>query len=151
MLAVVQRVSLAWCIVEGKTVANIDKGVLVLLAISKDDGLQDARWMVKKIVNLRIFEDQTCKMNLSLLQIGGEILVVPQFTLYGNCRKGCRPNFSQAANPQIARDLFSRVLDFLNEYPLRVTQGLFGARMRVELKNEGPVTLILNSNKQVRC
>ena len=151
MLAVVQRVSLARCIVEGKTIADIDKGALVLLAINRNDGLQDARWVVKKIVNLRIFEDQAYKMNLSLLQIEGEILVVPQFTLYGNCRKGYRPNFSQAANPQIARDLFSRVLDFLNEYPLRVVQGLFGARMRVELKNEGPVTLILNSDKQVRC
>ncbi len=151
MLAVVQRVSLARCIVEEKTIADIDKGALVLLAINRNDGLQDARWMVKKIVNLRIFEDQACKMNLSLLQIEGDILIVPQFTLYGNCRKGSRPNFSQAANPQMARDLFSRVLDFLNEYSLRVAQGLFGARMRVELKNEGPVTLILNSDKQVRC
>ena len=149
MLAVVQRVSSARCIVEGEIVAEIGKGLVVLLAIGIDDNLRDASWMVKKIVNLRIFEDREHKMNISLLDAGGEVLIIPQFTLYGDCRKGCRPNFMRAASSQTAKNLFCGILDFLRQYPLRVGEGLFGAKMEVELKNQGPVTLILNSDSKV--
>jgi len=147
MLAVVQRVSSAGCIVEEKKVAQIKKGLVVLLAIGKNDTVQDASWMAKKLVNLRVFEDQNQKMNLSLLQVEGEILAIPQFTLYGDCTKGYRPSFSQAASPHVAKDLFYKVVDFLSEYPVKVATGVFGARMRVDLRNEGPVALIISSDK----
>lgn len=148
MLAVVQRVSSARCAVGDEIVADIGKGVVVLLAVRGDDSVQDASWLAKKLVNLRIFEDQTSRLNISLLQVGAEILLIPQFTLYGDCRRGHRPSFSQAASPQVGQSLFSRVLDFLNEYPVKVAQGVFGAKMKVQLENEGPVTLILSSDRK---
>ena len=147
MLAVVQRVSFARCVVEDKEVAQIKKGIVALLAIGKKDELKDAIWMARKMVNLRIFEDQNGKMNLSLIDVKGEILVVPQFTLYGDCRKGYRPNFSLVANPEKANELFCKVLSLLEEYPVRVKRGVFGAKMRVEITNEGPVTIIISSDK----
>jgi len=147
VLAVVQRVSSAQCSVEGENVGKIDKGLLVLLAVGKEDSLKDASWMARKLVNLRIFEDHNQKMSFSLLDVGGDILVVPQFTLYADCKKGHRPNFSKAASAQVARDLFYRVLDFLNEYPVKVQKGVFGARMEVSLVNDGPVTVIVSSDK----
>jgi len=146
MLAVIQRVISARCAVGGKVVAGIGKGLVVLLAVGRNDSLQDASWIARKIVNLRIFEDKSSRMNISLLQIKGEILVVPQFTLYGDCKKGYRPSFSQAASPDVAEDLFLKVVDFLNKYPVRVAQGVFRAKMKVKLENDGPVTLILSSD-----
>lgn len=151
MLAVVQRVTSARCVVDEKITGSIGKGIVVFLAIGRNDELKDAQWIVKKIVNLRLFNDDNYnKMNLSLLQIKGEVLLIPQFTLYGDCRKGYRPSFSQAASFEMAREMFSRVVDFLSEYPVRVATGVFGARMKVELENDGPVTLILSSDDKFR-
>lgn len=150
MLAVVQRVTSAECLVKRKVVGNIKRGVVVLLAIGRKDGLEDVHWMSKKIVNLRIFEDSKGKMNLSLLQIKGEILLVPQFTLYGDCRKGTRPSFSQAAPPAIAEQIFNKVKDSLAGYSVKVTCGVFGAKMKVKLENEGPVTLIVTSENKFK-
>lgn len=150
MLAVIQRVTSAECLVNRRVVGSIKRGLVVLLAIGRKDGLEDVHWMSKKIVNLRIFEDSEGKMNLSLLQTKGEILLVPQFTLYGDCRKGTRPSFSQAASPATAEQLFNKVKDSLAEYSVKVTCGVFGAKMKVKLENEGPVTLIVTSENKFK-
>lgn len=147
MLAVVQRVTSAQCLIEEKVVGSINRGLVVLLAVGKNDQLQDCQWMAKKIVNLRIFEDREGKMNLSLLQIKGDILLVPQFTLYGDCRKGYRPSFSRAGSPTRASEFFNRVRDLLAHYSIKLASGRFGAKMRVKLENDGPVTLIISSEK----
>ncbi len=150
MRAVVQRVSSAECLVGGKRVGKIGKGLVVLLGIGKGEKEKDAEWMAKKIVNLRIFEDDKGKMNLSLLQVGGEILLVPQFTLYGDCRKGYRPTFSQAAPPDVAERMFYKVKQIIAEYLGEVACGVFGAKMKVRLENDGPVTLIISSRGKFR-
>ena len=151
MLAVVQRVNSARCFVNGKLTGSIARGIVTFIAVGKNDEVKDAQWMVKKIVNLRLFNDDNYnKMNLSLLQIGGEILLIPQFTLYGDCRKGYRPSFSQAAPSEVARVMFSKIVDLLKEYPVKVATGVFGARMQIEVENEGPVTLIISSDDKFR-
>jgi D-tyrosyl-tRNA(Tyr) deacylase len=144
MRAVVQRVSGAAVVVEGKTVGAIGAGLMILLGITHGDGEEQARWMANKIAGLRIFEDDAGKMNRSLLEVGGGALVVSQFTLYGDCRKGRRPSFTSAARPEIAEPLCERFMDLLREAGIiRVESGIFGAHMQVEIHNDGPVTLVL--------
>jgi len=147
--AVVQRVKQSSVIVDDEIVAEIGKGLLVLLGISKDDGINDIKWLADKIVHLRIFEDELGKMNKSVLEVGGELLVVSQFTLYGDCRKGRRPSFSESATPDIAQSLYNNFLSFLTEnYNINVNNGIFQAQMIVNIVNDGPVTLLLDSKKQ---
>ncbi|HOP33536.1 MAG TPA: D-aminoacyl-tRNA deacylase [Defluviitoga tunisiensis] len=149
MRAVVQRVKQSSVIVDDEIVAEIGKGLLVLLGISKDDGINDIKWLADKIVHLRIFEDKLGKMNKSVLEVGGELLVVSQFTLYGDCRKGRRPSFSESATPDIAQSLYNNFLSFLTEnYNINVKNGIFQAQMIVNIVNDGPVTLLLDSKKQ---
>ena len=144
MRAVVQRVSAASVDVEGKTVGAIEQGLMVLLGVAHGDGEEQAQWLATKIAGLRIFEDDQGKMNRSLLDVGGDALVVSQFTLYGDCRKGRRPSFSGAAPPEIAEPLCERFVALLQKAGVgRVESGVFGAHMEVELRNDGPVTLIL--------
>lgn len=149
MRAVVQRVKQSSVIVDDEIVAEIGKGLLVLLGISKDDDINDIKWLADKIVHLRIFEDELGKMNKSVLEVGGELLVVSQFTLYGDCRKGRRPSFSESATPDIAQSLYNNFLSFLTEnYNINVKNGIFQAQMIVNIVNDGPVTLLLDSKKQ---
>jgi len=145
MRAVVQRVSNAEVRVEGVRVGCIDRGILALVAISRDDTEHDLHWMAKKIVELRIFDDAEGKLNLSLQDINGQLLVVSQFTLYGDCRKGRRPSYSEAAPPAEAEKLYQEFLNIVRRYVPDVQTGRFQAIMEVSLTNSGPVTLILNS------
>ena len=144
MKAVVQRVAQAAVTVDGQVVGKIGPGVMILLGVTHHDQDKDAQWLADKISGLRIFEDDEGKMNRSLLEIGGNALVVSQFTLYGDCRKGRRPSFSNAAQPDIAEQLYGRFMSYLREAGVsRVESGIFGAHMQVEIHNDGPVTLIL--------
>jgi D-tyrosyl-tRNA(Tyr) deacylase len=145
MKAVIQRVSQARVEVEGKTVGAIGRGILVLLGVEKADTARDADWLAEKIVNLRIFEDEAGKMNLSVMDIGGEILAVSQFTLAGNCGKGRRPSFDDAAPPETARTLYGYFAGRVWELGVPVQTGIFQADMKVSLTNDGPVTFILES------
>lgn len=145
MRCVVQRVSKASVRVENKQVASIYNGFLVLLAIHREDGLADVEWMVRKIPQLRLFADETGKFDRHLQDVGGGILLVSQFTLYGDCRKGRRPSFSESALPEMAQRLFDAVVDGLRAAHVDVQTGVFGAHMEVELVNDGPVTVILES------
>ncbi len=143
MKAVVQRVSRGSVFVEGEEVGTIGRGVVVLLGVGVGDDLSQACFLADKIANLRIFEDREGKMNLSLLDIRGEALVVSQFTLYGDCRKGRRPSFTEAASPEEAQQLYLKFCDLLRETGVIVETGRFQAMMKVEIINEGPVTLLL--------
>jgi len=144
MKAVVQRVSRSSVTVDGKVVGAVDRGVMVLLGVTHEDGEEQARWLAKKIAGLRIFEDAEGKMNRSLLDVGGGALVISQFTLYGDCRKGRRPSFSTAARPEIAEPLVEQFAEYLRREGVQpVESGVFGAYMQVEIHNDGPVTLIL--------
>jgi D-tyrosyl-tRNA(Tyr) deacylase len=145
MRAVIQRVTKASVSVDGQIVGAIGRGVLVLLGVTHDDDEAQARWLAEKVVNLRLFEDDAGKLNLSLLESGGEILVVSQFTLYGDCRKGRRPSFAAAAEPQVAKALYERFVDSLKALGPQVSSGVFQAHMAVELVNDGPVTLIVDT------
>ncbi|MDR0477266.1 MAG: D-tyrosyl-tRNA(Tyr) deacylase [Desulfobulbaceae bacterium] len=147
MRAVLQRVSQAEVEVAGETVAAILSGLLVFLGVGPNDGEADATWMADKIAGLRIFADDGGKMNRDVTEISGAVLVVSQFTLYGDCRKGRRPGFAAAAPPQLARQLYAAVIDRLRERGLEVAEGIFQAEMRVTLVNDGPVTLLLDSEK----
>ena len=143
MRALLQRVREARVSVEDETVGAIDRGFLVLLGVTHEDGEEQARWLANKIAGLRIFEDEAGKMNLSLLDVGGSVLVVSQFTLYGDARKGRRPSFTAAAPPEQAEPLVVYFAQQLREHGLIVESGAFGAMMQVELVNDGPVTLLL--------
>ena len=145
MRAVIQRVSKASVSVNGQLVGKIGKGLLVLLAAAHEDGPEQIRWMAEKITGLRIFSDEEGKMNLSLLQIGGEMLIVSQFTLYGDCRKGKRPSFTGSARPEEAEKLYEAFIEAVRSKGIPTQQGIFGAMMDVDLVNDGPVTLILDS------
>ncbi len=147
MRAVIQRVLEASVKVEGVEVSKIGRGLLVLLGVGGSDSEQDARYLAEKTANLRIFPDPADRMNLSVLDIEGEILVISQFTLYGDCRKGRRPSYGSAAGPEAARLLYERYVEYLCEHTPRVLTGRFQAIMEVFLINEGPVTLLLDSSK----
>jgi D-tyrosyl-tRNA(Tyr) deacylase len=144
MRVVIQRVIEASVVVGGREVSSIGPGLLVLAAFRADDGEDEIFWMARKCLELRIFEDEEGKMNRSLLDEGGELLVVSQFTLYGNCRKGRRPAYTESAPAGEAERLYGRFLDILRDGYDRVAEGIFGAKMRVELVNDGPVTLIID-------
>ncbi|MGG7143363.1 D-aminoacyl-tRNA deacylase [Clostridium nigeriense] len=148
MRVVVQRVNSSRVIVEDKIIGSIGKGLNLLIGISKEDTEEDLLYLKDKIVNLRIFEDENDKMNRSLLDVKGEILAISQFTLYGDCRKGRRPNFMEAEGGERAKALYEKFVELLRETSLKVETGEFGAHMIVDIKNDGPVTLMLDSKKQ---
>ncbi|MDG3074669.1 D-aminoacyl-tRNA deacylase [Bacillus halotolerans] len=145
MKIVVQRVTEASVTVDGDVIGKIGQGIMVLVGITHDDTEEDAAYLADKMVNLRIFDDSDGKMNLSLLDTGGEILSVSQFTLYGDTRKGRRPNYMNAAKPDKALGLYVKWNDLLREKGIKVETGKFGAMMDVKLTNSGPVTLIMDS------
>jgi D-tyrosyl-tRNA(Tyr) deacylase len=145
--AVIQRVKRASVTVDGEIVGKIEKGLLVLLGVSKDDKTTDADYLADKILNLRIFEDADEKMNFSLLDINGQLLVVSQFTLYADTRKGRRPSFVNAAPPQQANELYEYLVSTFRRNLLHVETGKFQAMMDVELVNDGPVTIIIDSSR----
>ncbi len=148
MRAVVQRVSSSKVSVDEEVVGQINRGLMVLLGVTHSDTSKDVDYMVDKVTNLRIFEDEDEKMNLSLKDIKGELLVVSQFTLYGDARKGRRPSFSEAARPEIANPLYEEFIEKIKQQGINVGTGKFGAHMMVDLTNDGPVTILLESTKQ---
>jgi len=147
MRAVIQRVTSARVTVDGRETGAIGEGLLVLLGVHRDDEPGDVTWLAEKIVNLRIFEDSTSKMNRSLLDTGGAMLIVSQFTLLGDCRKGRRPSWSPAAAPKKAEQLYRDFITAVNAAGVSTAQGKFQAMMEVSLVNSGPVTLLLDSQK----
>ena len=147
MRAVVQRVSSSNVTVDGDVIGNINKGLLVLLGVTHEDTSKDVDYIIDKVLNLRIFEDENEKMNLSLKDVEGELLVVSQFTLYGDCRKGRRPSFSSAARPEVATKLYEEFIEKARKEGIVTQTGQFGAHMMVDLTNDGPVTILLESNR----
>ncbi len=147
MRAVVQRVDRASVTVDGSVTGSVKKGLLVLLGVAEGDTDKDLSYIVDKVTGLRIFEDENEKMNLSVQDVGGEILAVSQFTLCGDCRKGKRPSFDKAAKPDIANDYYERFVTACREKGIHVETGVFRAHMLVELVNNGPVTILLDSTK----
>ena len=147
MRAVLTRVSAASVAIDGQTVGRIGKGFLILLGVGPEDTEQTCRYLAEKALGLRIFEDEYGKMNLSLADVGGQVLVVSQFTLYGNCRKGRRPSFTEAAGPALGNELYERFLSVCAELGYPPQHGSFGADMQVESVNDGPVTLILDTDQ----
>ncbi len=147
MRAVLQRASRASVKINARLQGKIGRGLVVLLGVRSNDNIRDLQWLVEKIVNLRIFEDQQGKMNNSLADIDGEMLIISQFTLYGDCRKGRRPGFSSAAPPEIAEPMYQRFIEEVKNKRISVATGTFGAAMEVELINDGPVTMLLDSEK----
>lgn len=145
--AVVQRVKHSYVKVDNNVVGEINKGLNVLIGICKDDTIEDLKYIRDKVVNLRIFEDEQGKLNLSLLDIGGELLIVSQFTLYGDCRKGRRPNFMEALGGEEAKGLYDEFIKLCSEEIKEVQTGEFGADMEVNIVNDGPVTLLLDSKR----
>ena len=143
MKLVIQRVSSAKLEVDGKIISEIDKGMLVLLGISNTDDGSQIEWLAKKLVDLRIFADENGKMNLSIKDVHGEILFVSQFTLYASCKKGLRPDFNNAARPNIAEKLYLEFAEELKKNGIDPRLGIFGAHMNISLTNDGPVTIIL--------
>lgn len=148
MRAVVQKVKKAQVLSEGKLSGEIGQGLVVFLGVTHDDTEEDAKYLAEKIANLRIFEDSEDKLNLSVQDVGGEIMNVSQFTLYGDCRKGRRPSFTQAAKPERANELYERFNDYLRKEGLNVATGVFQTQMEVSLVNDGPVTMLLDSKRQ---
>ncbi len=147
MRAVVQKVGFSTVEVEDKLIGEIKQGLLVLLGVEDEDTESDVKYMVDKIINLRIFEDENDKMNLSLLDVKGDLMVISQFTLYGDCRKGRRPNFMAAAKPEFADTMYEKFLEESKKHVDNVACGSFGAHMKVSLLNDGPVTILLDSKK----
>jgi D-tyrosyl-tRNA(Tyr) deacylase len=148
MRAVIQRAAKADVKVDGAIIGEIGRGLVVLLGIGQEDNEKDIDYLVDKIVNLRIFEDENDKMNISLKDINGELLVVSQFTLYGDCRKGKRPSFDKAARPEAAVASYEKFVGKCREAGIRTETGKFQAMMVVELQNDGPVTILLDSKKE---
>jgi len=143
--ALVQRVSSARVLIDAEPIGAIGRGIVVLLGVKRGDREQDARWLADKCANLRLFEDGAGKMNLSVGDIGGGILAVPQFTLYGDCRHGRRPGFTEAAPPEEAEQLYRAFVAALEAGGVKVQTGVFRARMEVEIHNDGPVTLMVET------
>ena len=147
MRAILTRVSSASVTIDGERVGQIGKGFLILLGVGPEDTEKECRALAEKCLALRIFEDENGKMNLGLESVGGEVLVVSQFTLYGNCRKGRRPSFVGAAGPELGNQLYEKFLDICRELGYEPQHGRFGADMKVESVNDGPVTLILDTDQ----
>ncbi len=147
MRAVVQRVASASVTVDGKLISEIGKGLLIFHGVAHEDTSADLDYLTNKVANLRVFEDDEGRMNRSLLEVGGEALVVSQFTLYGDCRKGRRPSFIDAAPPDKAEALYQQFIRALSNTGISVRSGIFQAMMDVELVNDGPVTILLDSSK----
>jgi len=150
MRVVLQRVSRASVEVEGKIVGKIGNGLLLLLGIHVDDSIKELEWMVKKVIGLRIFEDEDEKMNNSLSDVGGSLLIVSQFTLYGDCEKGRRPGFVNAARPEKAIPIYEEFIERCKRLGVCVESGKFGADMKVDLLNDGPVTLVIDSPARLK-
>ena len=148
MRAVVQRVKHARVEVEGEIIGSIDNGLLVFLGVTHNDTEEDAKYLAEKVAGLRIFEDDADKMNLSIRDVGGSVLSVSQFTLFGDCRRGRRPSFTEAARPEQGQALYEVFNDALRGQDLTVETGQFQAHMEVSLVNDGPVTMLLDSTKQ---
>lgn len=149
MRAVVQRVKRSNVKVNGQIIGEIDKGINLLLGIKKGDTFEDLKYLAEKIVNLRIFEDSDEKMNLSLVDKKYDLLIIPQFTLLGDCRKGRRPSFFESANPEMARKFYKDFINYIKKnYDISVQTGEFGAHMDVDIQNDGPVTLLIDSEKE---
>jgi D-aminoacyl-tRNA deacylase len=148
MRAVVQRVRRAAVIIDDRQTASIDKGLVVFLGIGGNDDDVDLRWLADKIIHLRIFPDSAGKMNISLADLNGEMLIVSQFTLHGDCRKGRRPGFSAAAPPEVAEPLYRQFIQAVDEKGIRTATGTFQADMTILAENDGPVTMLLDSKKQ---
>ena len=148
MRAVVQRVSSSSVTVEGAVIGSTKLGLLVLLGVTDTDTTEDVQYICEKVSHLRIFEDEQDKMNLSVMDVGGEVCVVSQFTLYGDARKGRRPNFMKAAPPEMAERLYLELVEAFKEKSLTVSTGQFQAHMQVALVNDGPVTILLDSSKE---
>lgn len=146
MRIIIQRVSSASVSVENKIVGNIGQGLVILAGFSHQDAGAEIAKLAEKAVNLRIFEDSGGKMNLSLLDVKGSVLLISQFTLYADCRKGRRPSFTDAALPEKAQALYQKLIDAFKSYGIEVQTGVFGARMVVSINNDGPVTIMLDSN-----
>lgn len=147
MRAVIQRVNGASVKVDGKTCGEIGKGILVLLGVGPNDTDKDLSYMCDKVLGLRIFEDTDEKMNLSLRDINGELMVISQFTLFGDCRKGKRPSFASACPPDRAEKLYEEFLKLCEDEGFKPEHGIFGADMKVSLENDGPVTILIDSEK----
>lgn len=147
MRAVVQRAASAQVEVEGKTIGQIDQGLVVLVGISTEDTEEDLNYITNKISKLRVFDDENGVMNLSVKDIGGEILLISQFTLYGDGRKGNRPSYQRAARAEISKPLYESMIKKLRDLDIHVETGEFGADMKVELINDGPVTILLDSER----
>jgi D-tyrosyl-tRNA(Tyr) deacylase len=145
--AVIQRVLSSKVEVDGKVIGSIGKGLNILLGISKEDTEEDVKYLKEKIINLRIFEDENGKLNKSLLDIGGDIIIVSQFTLYGDCRKGRRPSFVEALGGKEAYILYNKFVESIKNEVNNVATGEFGADMKVYIENDGPVTILLDSKK----
>ena len=149
MKALIQRVKKAKVTVDDKVIGEIGKGLLIFLGIQKDDDESQAEYLVSKVFNLRVFEDEKSKFNISLLDTGGEVLIISQFTLHGNCKKGRRPSFDKAALPEKAGKLYKVFVDECKKFKtIKIEEGIFGARMDVELVNDGPVTFMVNSKNE---
>ena len=147
MRAVIQRVMQAEVHVKNESVGRIDKGLLVYLGVGKGDSLKDAEFMAEKLVNLRIFADEAGKMNRSVVDVGGSIVLVSNFTLHGDCRKGRRPGFDAAAEPDLAQQLYEKVVELIAEQRVPVEKGVFREYMQVSSVNDGPVTFLLDSSR----
>ena len=145
MRALIQRVTNAKVTVKGQIISQINKGFLVLLGVTHSDTETEINYLVEKIANLRVFSDDNDKMNLSLMDIKGEVLIVSQFTLYANCKRGRRPDFISAAKPELAQELYKKFVQRFKETGLKVGEGEFGAMMDIDLVNSGPVTIMLDS------
>lgn len=147
MRAVIQRCNYGSVTSEGRVTGSVRKGLVVLLAVSKEDENSDLEYIVSKILTLRIFEDEADKLNLSVQDVSGDILIISQFTLYGDCRKGRRPSFTAAASAEKAREMYEAVVKQLKKSGLRIETGRFQTYMKVLLENDGPVTILLDSSK----
>ena len=147
MRAVVQRVDRAEVTVEGNTTGSIGRGILVYLGVHSEDTDKDLEYTVDKVVNLRIFEDENGKMNKSVSDIGGDILVISQFTLYGDTRKGRRPSYNEAASPEKGNDFYEKAVQLIKDRGLKTETGIFGAKMKIDYINHGPVTILVDSFK----
>ncbi len=145
MRTLLQKVKCANVKVDQKTIGKIEKGLLIFLGVTHTDSEKEIKWLVNKIKDLRIFEDENEKMNLSLTDVQGEVLIISQFTLYGNCVKGRRPSFIEAAKPDVANELYLKFIEEFKKLGIKTETGEFGANMKVELLNDGPVTIMLDT------